>query len=250
MPRPGLAGLPLQLAPIRGVRLYEAVIDALAAFVGEGRLGPDGRFPPERELELALRVSRPVLREAFRVLEAHGFVESRQGGGRTLLGARLPTNAELRRSKLEATAENLMALWDARSAVESRAAELAATQASPADLDAIAATLAVMGRMTPDDYRATEYSLEFHVAVARASGNPFLLRAVLDLIAASREIGFKDLIEPQTFDALQDDHRPILDAIMARDGAAARLAMGKHFDGLRRALLRGAGGDNPAGASS
>jgi GntR family transcriptional regulator, transcriptional repressor for pyruvate dehydrogenase complex len=250
MSRPGFAGLPLQLAPIRGVRLYEAVIDALAAFVAEGRLGPDGRFPPERELELALRVSRPVLREAFRVLEAHGFVESRQGGGRTLLGARLPTSAELRRSKLEATAENLMALWDARSAVESRAAELAANRAGPADVDAIAATLDAMGRMTADDYRATEYSLEFHVALARASGNPFLLRAVLDLIAASREIGFKDLIEPQTFDALQDDHRPILDAIMARDGAAARLAMGKHFDGLRRALLRGAGADDRAGASA
>jgi DNA-binding GntR family transcriptional regulator len=58
------------------------------------------------------------------------------------------------------------------------------------------------------------------------------------------------MVEPQTFDDLQDDHRPILDAIMARDGAAASVAMGKHFDGLRRALLRGAGGDGSAGASS
>jgi GntR family transcriptional repressor for pyruvate dehydrogenase complex len=218
------------------MRLYETVIDALSAFVAAGHIGPDGRFPTERELEVELQVSRPVLREAFRVLEMHGHVETRQGGGRTLVGASLPDSASLRRSRLEATRENLVALWDAREHVERRTAALAASAASAAQLAAIAETIDAMGRLDPDSYRATDLSLEFHVAVGAASGNPYLAKVVRDLVLASRDAGFKDLVEPRRWDELQADHRPILDAIAARDPDEAARAMSAHFDALRRAL--------------
>jgi GntR family transcriptional repressor for pyruvate dehydrogenase complex len=232
----GSKGQALRFAPIRSVRLYERVIDALSAYVAAGSVGPDNRFPPERDLEAALRVSRPVLKEAFRALEMHGYVESRQGGGRYLIGYALPTSTDLRRKRLAATRENLLALWDAREWVEIRAAELAAMNATKSDLAAIAGTLNGIRKMAPDDYRATDYSLEFHIAVARASGNPFFERMVRDLIGASREIGFKGLVDAKRWDELQDDHKPIYDAMIAKNASAARAAMIKHFAELRAAL--------------
>ena len=226
----------LRFVPVRSIRLYESVIDALSAYVAADQLGPDNRFPPERDLEAALKVSRPVLKEAFRVLEMHGYVESRQGGGRYLIGYALPTSTDLRRRRLAATRENLMALWDAREWVEIRAAELAAVNATESDLAAIAATLNGIRNMAPDDYRATDYSLEFHIAVARASGNPFLERMVRDLVVTSREIGFKGLVDAKRWDELQDDHKPIYDALVAKDAGAVRAAVIRHFAELRTAL--------------
>lgn len=226
----------LRFVPIRSVRLYESVIDALSAYVTAGSLSAGNRFPPERDLETALQVSRPVLREAFRALEVHGYVESRQGGGRYLIGYELPTSADLRRKRLAATRENLLALWDAREWIETRATEMAAVNATEDDLAAIAATLNGIRNMAPDDYRATDYSLEFHIAVARASTNPFFERMVRDLIAASREIGFKSLVDAKRWDELQDDHRPIYDALVARNPQAARAAVVEHFAALRAAL--------------
>jgi len=68
--------------PIRNVRLYETIIEQIAALVEDGQLHSGDRFPTERQLQEKWRVSRPVLREAFRALEMHGIVESRRGGGR------------------------------------------------------------------------------------------------------------------------------------------------------------------------
>lgn len=232
-------GADRRMPPVRGVRLYESVIDALSAYVSAGHLDEARRFPPERELETQLKVSRPVLREAFRVLETHGFVESRQGGGRVLLRPHLPTSAVLRRQTLAASRENLLALWEARELVECRGAELAARNADREDLSAIERPLATISTMSPEAYRQSDHNLEFHLAVARASRNPFFESIVRDLIARFREIGFKHLLDPNRWDELQGDHRPILSAIAARDPSGARTAMAEHFAQLRRALAEG-----------
>jgi len=65
-------------------RLYQDVVGQLVEHIRSGRILPGERFPSERELERQMGVSRGILREAFRVLEAGGIVESQPGGGRFL----------------------------------------------------------------------------------------------------------------------------------------------------------------------
>ncbi len=55
--------------PVRSVRLSEEIINQIARLVNDGRLKLNDRFPSERDLARQWQVSRPVLREAFRVLE-------------------------------------------------------------------------------------------------------------------------------------------------------------------------------------
>ncbi|MCL5038942.1 MAG: GntR family transcriptional regulator, partial [Firmicutes bacterium] len=71
--------------PVARQRLYQGVVEQLMEYIRSGAIRPGERFPSERELELDLGVSRGILREAFRVLEARGIIESRPGGGRFLL---------------------------------------------------------------------------------------------------------------------------------------------------------------------
>lgn len=230
------AGALRGLVPVRSPRLYERVLDALSEFVTAAKLGPEQRLPPERDLERVLRVSRPVLREAFRVLEMHGYVESRQGGGHYLVRSPLPNSRELRRDTLTASKENLLLLWEARELIECRAAALAATNASRAQIAAIRKPLVLVAQLPSVDYRATDNNLQFHLAIARASGNPFFERMIVDLLAQFRAIGFKDLLPAEHWRRLQDDHKPILLAIERHDPKRAAAAMKQHFDSLRLAL--------------
>ena len=75
-------------------RRYEAVVRQILALISHGEIAPGSRLPAERDLAERLGVSRNVLREAFRVLEARGIVRSRAGGGRFVradnLSAALP----------------------------------------------------------------------------------------------------------------------------------------------------------------
>lgn len=124
--------------PARRQRLYEDVVDQILDLVRKGEILPGQRLPSERELEPQLGVSRGVLREAFRVLEARGLVTSRAGEGRYLRD--LPSHfghvgTDFSWLPLRLEQAVILDLWEAREALEAKAAEAAARRAQPDDLD-------------------------------------------------------------------------------------------------------------------
>lgn len=223
-------------APIRSVRLYETIIERIAALVRDGQLVKGDRFPPERRLQDTWRVSRPVLREAFRALELQGVIESRPGGGRYLRAEHIPSPSEIRGLRLADDRDTLFRIWETRQALEVKAAALAAANASRGQLAAIGRPLRMLDTMTPDAYRRSDFNLGFHAAIARASGNPVLEQVIVDLLGRFHETGFKDLAGPGDWTGLQADHQPVYDAIAAGDPGAAENAMAAHFEALRRKL--------------
>ncbi len=224
------------LERVRPQRLYEIVIDAIGKWTTAQKLKAGDQLPTERALEIQLGVSRPVVREAFRVLETSGIIASRQGGGRFLLRNEIPSSEAIREIRLDNSRDSLLKLWDAREATESKAAELAAANATKEQINEIFRPLQSLNVVHPEEYRASDANMEFHVAVARASGNPFLDRIIRELLEQFRQIDFKYLLPLQNWDDLQSDHKPIADAIKARDGKAAKKAMSYHFRKLRKSI--------------
>lgn len=110
------------------------------AEVDSGQLRPGDRVPPERELAVALSVSRATLREAFRVLERAGLIESRIGQGRYV--------AELRRGHATGNAPSqaleeatILDFLEVRRLLEVPMAGLAARRASSEDIRRIEETI-------------------------------------------------------------------------------------------------------------
>src|SRR5579871_1221020 len=224
------------LEKIRPARLYETVIDSLARWATSQGLRTGAQLPTERVLEAKLGLSRPVVREAFRVLESNGIIASRQGGGRFLLQNDIPTSDALRRIRLDNSRDNLVKLWDVREILECRAAELAALNASKDQVRDIFRPLDNLKVVHPEDYRASDANIEFHIAVAKASGNVFLESTVRTLVDEFRRIDFKYLLPLETWDTLQSDHLPIAKAIRAKDARTAKRAMQNHFDKLKKTI--------------
>src|SRR5215208_2254945 len=65
----------------REQRLYERVVEKVLELISSGTWKPGYRLPPERELSEAFGVSRTVVREAVKALEARGVLESATGSG-------------------------------------------------------------------------------------------------------------------------------------------------------------------------
>ena len=219
--------------PVRAPRLSEEIIKRIARMVAEGALKLNDRLPTERALQLRWQVSRPVLREAFRVLEMQGVIESRQGGGRFLRSTRVLDPIRATSSELQANSGVLEQIWEAREAVEVKLAELAALRATDGDIIAIARPLNAITKVSREELQNLDLNGEFHDAIAKAARNPLLEDMIERLLRASAQVGFKRIVGLQDWSELQGEHQPILEAIRNHDPVAAQAMMRRHFDNLR-----------------
>jgi GntR family transcriptional repressor for pyruvate dehydrogenase complex len=192
---------------------------------------PDGAedrwLPPERDLSRKLDVSRTVLREALQRLESQGLVEIRHGiGVRVATNLHKPVVVSLG-LLLPDEAPRLRAAMEARLLTEPLAARLAAQRGSPkagAELGRIHERL--LGARVAEE--AIRHDMDFHRQLARLAGNEpllLLLEAVADVLRERRKLThFK-----YGLDNAHEHHQRILDAVLARDGAAAEAAMREHL---------------------
>jgi GntR family transcriptional repressor for pyruvate dehydrogenase complex len=222
--------------PVRTVRLSEEIIRQIAELIADGSLKLNDKFPSERELEERWQVSRPVLREAFRVLEMQGVVESRQGAGRYLRSDHVPDLFRRRRSRLQASPETLLQIWEARELLEAKAAALAAKTATRRQVADIARAVKAMRKMSLAEFRRTNLNREFHMSVAAASNNVFIQEMIAALISRSTAAGFKEAIDERGWAELEGRHDRIYEAIAAGDSDAAEEAVARHFEAMRRSI--------------
>ncbi|MFN8080159.1 MAG: FCD domain-containing protein [Kineosporiaceae bacterium] len=228
-------GTPQQVSAVQGVA------DELRAAIHRGDLSTGDRLPAERDLATQLGVSRITLREAIRIMVEEGYLVARRGsrGGTFVTELEVPYGRWLSRMRSNiAEFEDLLEFWIA---VELRAATLAARRHTDKDLAVLEATLDQM-RQAADRaaYRSADHA--FHRGVAEAARSPRLSEAIA---AARGELFLQTdrLIYDELIDDTISEHRRILEAIRARDAAAAGAAMQEHLEltrqGLRALLSQG-----------
>jgi GntR family transcriptional repressor for pyruvate dehydrogenase complex len=211
----------------RPTSLVESVCEQLAGLIRGGSADEERWLPAERSLAEKLGVSRTVVREATKRLEQQGMLEIQHGNGIKVVDRlHRPLNDSLS-LLIPDVAERLQQLVEARLSIEPDAAAFAAQRATKEQLRSLRRIHARL-ESAPDNDAAIACDLEFHHAVADASGN-LIYRLVLDSLAelglASRlrtigRIGKQAAIE---------HHAKILHAIEERDPVAARKAMRMHI---------------------
>jgi DNA-binding FadR family transcriptional regulator len=207
--------------PITTQNAFEAVVEQVRTAVDLALLAPGDRLPPERELAAMFDVSRPTVREALRVLAMSGYVGIRRGsaGGAYVLERPRSDHADRVREDLSAHRRELSALLEWRRVVEAEAAALAATRISDDQLRALRARLVESGGRHVRSHglwRAADS--RFHIAIAEATGNPYMLDTVRKVRAQLAHaldalILLRQAIEP----AAAHEHEAILAALQARD---------------------------------
>lgn len=214
---------------------YELVAGRVLELIAESGLQPGDRMPTENALAERLGTSRTVVREAVKILSALGRVRAQKGRGlyvaddEGMLGLRrwggffLPTDLG-----------HIYMLFEFRRLQEMEASRLAAGRATPAELRAIeeAAETCRQGHLTDQAPLFDQGDDEFHIAVATASHNDFLVAAVREARRLQRQsstIGLRGVIGDHAAGAV-DEHAAIFRAIRDANPEAAAQAAATHLD--------------------
>jgi GntR family transcriptional regulator, transcriptional repressor for pyruvate dehydrogenase complex len=216
----------------RDPSLAERVGLALMDSITSGRLQPGDRLPSERDLGEQFGVSRTVVREAVRGLQARGVLKVRPGRGAEVVAVPVSHITETFTLFLRGANThhglNGEHISEVRETLEIKLVELACARATPEDLDLMARAIDAMAGET-DVERASASDMQFHRLIASATKNTLfviLLDSLGDVLLALRR---RSLAVDGRRDQAVAEHRRILAAMAERDVPAARAAMAEHL---------------------
>lgn len=218
------------------MKAFEGVLEHIEQGLVSGRYRVGSVLPPERELAAQLGVSRSAVREAVRVLQAQGVLDSVVGTG-PRSGTRVTARQTAALSRLLRMHVTL-GLYPIAQVVESRimleraSVAAAARHASMAQLARIADVVVALDAATEmEEYNVLDTT--FHVRLAEVGDN----RLVTDLTVAVREALMRPIAEASDALAswsdlrrtLDEQHHAIFDAVAAREPDAAADAVERHI---------------------
>jgi GntR family transcriptional repressor for pyruvate dehydrogenase complex len=213
------------LRPVTRPRLYEQVVTQIQSWVTDNELAVGDHLPPERELAARLGVSRATVSQALVAMEVAGMVSVRHGDGVVLVE---PVGSTKVVNALRRHARQLPEIIEARDALETKLAGLAAVRRTDTDLAAIDEALEVMERDVAAGGRGVEGDERFHAAVTAAGHSGLLARLMTEISDLIKETRIASLSQPdRPADSLRG-HRKVADAIRAGDVEAAARGMQEH----------------------
>ena len=224
------------IAPVIVPKASDILASRLREIIVQGRFAPGDFLPTERELVAETKLSRTSVRDALRVLEADGLITTKVGrsGGSMVT---LPGRASVARSVelfVRTHGVRLESLLECRVAVEPTLAALAAKRRTKAQLENIEA---IHERFIASVDNVTEYkriNLDWHLAIAAASGNEPLMALMEAISAPIRDaMDYQHVTTPELRALAVKAHTAILKAIKDQDADAAFKRMDRHVSGYR-----------------
>jgi len=222
-------------------RLADAVSDAIAAALFDGRIEPGEALPAEGEIAREFGVSKPIAREALRHLAAAGLISTQQG---KVARAKAINGEPLERIYGYAVRSSLERLREAnemRRVVEAGIARLAAGRRARAGMVAMEQALGDMRKSIRDPSGFTEADILFHLGIALATGNTMIRVQMEGMRSVQREVS--ELFSRRAnrtdddWNATVERHRDIYEAIAAGDADRAEQRIIRHFEAADIASL-------------
>lgn len=228
----------LQLGPLQRAKTYELVVRQIKEEIFAGRLRPGDRLPGERQLSELLKVSRPSVREAIRILEAMEIVRSRPGNSTDsgLVVSTEPSRAlsDLLGIHVALSSYSVDEVVRVRTGLEVQSVRRTAERVDETDMGSLRETLQHMVDPGLDRAAFLDLDTEFHLGLARCSNNTLLV----DLMAALREAVRRPMVQafdddmawPERAKMLVREHTEIFDAICAGNPDDAEALMRHHIE--------------------
>ncbi|HSJ87090.1 MAG TPA: FadR/GntR family transcriptional regulator [Anaerolineales bacterium] len=231
---------PVTIAPLeREQRLYERVVDKVLELISSGAWKPGYRLPPERELSEAFGVSRTVVREAVKALEARGILESTTGSGVTVRRADFNMVSQSLETYMQLSNRDdfEIRLNEVRRVLEVEMVALAASRITPEQRTQLRQICRQMREGNNTAKQMAELDFRLHITLAESTQNDLFKVLLAPLISQLREqiiLTWEDF--PRPVEEVFDQHEAIVTAVENGDAEAARQAMTKHLIYSRNVL--------------
>lgn len=226
---------PLEREP----RLYERLVDKILGLISSGAWKPSFRLPPERELSEAFGVSRTVVREAVKALEARGVLESTAGSGVSvrLADFNMVSQSLQTYMQLSNRVDFEIRLNEVRRVLEVEMVALASSRITPEQMTQLHQICKQMREGRNTAKQMAELDFRLHVTLAEATQNDLFKVLLAPLIHQLRDqiiLTWEDF--PRPVEEVFDQHEAIVSAVQNGDADGARQAMTKHLMFSRQVL--------------
>jgi DNA-binding FadR family transcriptional regulator len=220
----------IELNRIERTSIKDQALEQLKRYILSSNAKAGQRLPSERELAERLGIGRSSVREALKVLEAVGLVETRIGDGTYVVAQAGASFGRTIGLNLAAWGGTLIEIMDARHMIEVAAARAAAERGSDDDFAALRAEVERMEatiRSDPKTYLAAD--MNFHRLIGRATHNQLVAQVITNLIdMLERVLSETDGLPQNLLDEGSGTHRAVMEAIVARNADEAARAMQRH----------------------
>ncbi len=220
--------------PIKKIRVSETAAKQIEELIRDKTFAENGPLPSERALMKELQVGRGSIREALRILEIKGFIETKPGIGAFVKNSEGDILSPLSTWLMDNN-EALIHFFEVRSLLEPNTARLASKRISAENLEELQKTHDEFIKTVDEEDlpRAIMVDAEFHRLIAKATGNKVLM-SMMDALYRTMIEGWKAPLKvPGRARKTILEHQEILTAITEKDGDQAALFMATH---LERAL--------------
>lgn len=235
----------MEVTSLREPKMADRVATVLRRMFIRGEIAEGTMLPPESVLMERFGVSRPTLREAFRVLESESLIEVQRGvrGGAKVTRPRRQTLARYAGLILEKEGVTLKDVYDARIGLETPMIIQLAKDRDPAVIAELEAIVERESRVKPGS-EAIDQLTNFHAAIARLSGNK-TLQIVSDMLHHIIEKANRSLQPTEGVRAEQavrrsaKTHRLVLEMIKAGEAEKAGELWTRHLRKAEEFLFAG-----------
>lgn len=217
------------LSPVKSTKIYEMVMEQIKDIVKKGKLKSGDKLPPERDLCEKLQVSRASVREALKVLQTLGLIESKHGEGNFI-------NENFENSLLEPLSIVFLLLGsksedvlELRKIIEPQIAALAAKNIINEQLIELKEIMNKLNNNSDVEICASLDKL-FHYKIAQASGNHLISTIMFSISSLIEKYIENSKIHTLNKTLIREHHEEILKALEDHDSAAVAAAVKKHLE--------------------
>lgn len=214
-------------------QIQKQIIAQIKALINNKNYEPGDKLPSERMLAEKFEVTRSNIRDSIQTLEFYGLVKSIPQSGTFVADIGITALNGMIDDILNLPSPSFKELVEARIFLELKGVKLAALRRTEDDLIHLENALAAYSDKVIRGEDAVQEDLLFHLAIAKASGNPtlntFMLKITPEIITNFEKHHVCD--KDTAFKGIQE-HKDILDTIRSMDTAEAKNAMKKHFKNL------------------
>jgi len=224
----------------KGHKVSQYVVEQIRDAILRGEFKPGDRLASEKELMGQFQVSKASMREALRVLEGMGLIETRKGTGGGIFAAEvnMTTTVHSLTNFLHFKNVSVADITALRYFLEPRLAQIALSKITENDLR-------ILETMTMNEVSAPptkdQRGIGFHYYIARFSENPLLI-LIMDFIESLlADLKVELNPGPDFYDEVEHDHLRIIDWFRRKDCNGVRKEMASHVLRVGRYLANLAG---------
>ncbi|MGY4688768.1 FadR/GntR family transcriptional regulator [Salibacterium sp. K-3] len=217
--------------------ISERAADYIKQYIVEGKYKPGDKLPGEREMAGNLNVSRNTVREAYKILEAYGYITIKHGTGIFV------ASEEYQISKMASfffvSTDQFKDLFAIRKILENSAVEWAVEHASADQIEDLAAVVEESKKTAREENRHENLAgldQKFHLALAHMSGNTVLIHVMHNLIDLLQESRLQSMQIPGRGVQSVLEHESIVQAVKNRNAQEAGDCMARHLESVERSI--------------